>query len=376
MEKRTIHVLFDNTPYTLTWLRSLVWARTHFLDHNVIIDWNGVQPCYGGLNTRHILQDKEYYKRIFSNQYDIVFLAYKHTRGLCNLHREEREELLSTLRRNSNVLVWLDTADSTGTCMFDVLPYVDYYLKKQLLVDLSQYKHPVWGERIWCEYYHKLLAIADNDINRREQVLLTDEYLCKLGLSWNVGIGDLFTRGFAKKLFRKSYAPLQYSPPSFNRDYDIQYRGTTSESSALIQRNLIIDHLDKRQGIKIPGYRDKVPLRQYMKEARSARCILSPFGWGEICTRDFEAFVYGAAMIKPDMEHLITYPHFYKKDYTYVSINWDFSNFDRIIDDIISHENDQFYYDIACNGQKVYKDFMSEFGKEQFVCHVLNEIGL
>lgn len=31
------------------------------------------------------------------------------------------------------MLVWLDTADSTGTCMFDVMPYVDLYFKKQLL---------------------------------------------------------------------------------------------------------------------------------------------------------------------------------------------------------------------------------------------------
>ena len=33
--------------------------------------------------------------------------------------------------------------------------------------------------------------------------------------------------------------------------------------------------------------------------------MLSPFGWGEICYRDFEAALNGMLLIKPDMNTLI-----------------------------------------------------------------------
>ena len=31
---------------------------------------------------------------------------------------------------------------------------------------------------------------------------------------------------------------------------------------------------------------------------------MSPFGFGEICYRDFEAMLNGACLIKPDVSHL------------------------------------------------------------------------
>ena len=42
----------------------------------------------------------------------------------------------------------------------------------------------------------------------------------------------------------------------------------------------------------------------------SAKFGLSPFGWGEIGARDFEIFINGSLLIKPDMSHLETYGTF------------------------------------------------------------------
>lgn len=52
------------------------------------------------------------------------------------------------------MLVWLDTADSTGTCMFDVMPYVDLYFKKQLLKNTEDYCRDVYGTRTFCVWNH------------------------------------------------------------------------------------------------------------------------------------------------------------------------------------------------------------------------------
>ena len=49
--------------------------------------------------------------------------------------------------------------------------------------------------------------------------------------------------------------------------------------------------------------------------------VLSPFGYGEICFRDFEAVLSGALLLKPDCGHLETWPDIYGEG-TYVPLDW------------------------------------------------------
>ena len=43
---------------------------------------------------------------------------------------------------------------------------------------------------------------------------------------------------------------------------------------------------------------------------------MSPFGLGEITLKDFEVFS-GSLLMKPNMDHMLTWPNFYTKD-TYI----------------------------------------------------------
>jgi spore maturation protein CgeB len=54
--------------------------------------------------------------------------------------------------------------------------------------------------------------------------------------------------------------------------------------------------------------------------------VLSPFGWGEVCIRDYEAVACGAMLIKPDMSHVHTNPDIFRANETYVPVKWDFSD--------------------------------------------------
>jgi hypothetical protein len=65
------------------------------------------------------------------------------------------------------------------------------------------------------------------------------------------------------------------------------------------------------------------PPRQYRHEIRNAKITLSPFGWGEVCFRDFEAVLNGSLLLKPNMDHLSTWPDIYRPDETYVPVAWD-----------------------------------------------------
>ena len=88
-----------------------------------------------------------------------------HDSELFNQPNEVLVDILKMARTQSNWFVWLDTADSTGTCHFEVLPYVDRYLKKQLLVDMEMYKKPIWGGRIHCQYYHEKYNLDDKNVS-------------------------------------------------------------------------------------------------------------------------------------------------------------------------------------------------------------------
>ena len=101
---------------------------------------------------------------------------------------------------------------------------------------------------------------------------------------------------------------------------------------------------------------------------------LSPFGFGEICYRDFEIFLAGAALAKPSMEHLSTYPDFFKVDTTYISFAWDFSDLDQRIDTFLSRPEKLLA--IASKGQELLLDFRSREGQEAFCSRLVDMLEL
>lgn len=86
--------------------------------------------------------------------------------------------------------------------------------------------------------------------------------------------------------------------------------------------------------------------------------ILSPFGWGELCLRDFEAVRAGSVLLKPDMGHLLTWPDIFIPFETYVPFSWDV---DDLLDKVDAYlGNDQARKQIAYNAWDVYRDQMNQ----------------
>jgi hypothetical protein len=65
--------------------------------------------------------------------------------------------------------------------------------------------------------------------------------------------------------------------------------------------------------------------------------VLSPFGWGEVCFRDFEAIISGALLLKPDMSHLRTWPDVYVPNETYIPLAWDGQDLRDKVDYYLTH---------------------------------------
>lgn len=366
---RIITVFYDGSTYTLRWLKGVFSAQRQLFEHGFRIE----------LSSRRVLFErkfkKEHFKQaILNNEFDIVFLAFHHSSEFMRSFEDgELDRLLSFLRKKSNFLVWLDTADSTGTCAFEVLPYVDKYLKKQLLCDVENYCKPIWGGRIFCEYYHNITGIEDDEISNKHYSTLSIKDASKLGVSWNVGLGDLFSSNKLTHLILEARPSIDFIQPSVERLYDVYYRGSTKSPIAGYQRAKCCELMNSYgQDLRCPDPTEAVPKRQYKFEMASTRSVLSPFGWGEICTRDFECFVNGAALIKPDMGHLVTYPDCYLSGETYISLDWDFSNFDDVAHRVV--ENPDELLGIAEAGQQLYQYHLSNDGKEDFIAHLLSEL--
>jgi hypothetical protein len=93
----------------------------------------------------------------------------------------------------------------------------------------------------------------------------------------------------------------------------------TGRPSIAYQRKLILDRIGNDPRFLLGG----VSQKRYNEELPQSKIVLSPFGWGELCLRDFEAVRAGALLMKPDMGHLETWPDVFRPGETYVPFSWD-----------------------------------------------------
>ena len=370
---REITIFYDNSSYAYKWLKPIMCAKKELfklgysVKYSSLLDYLPLQKLFNRKNL-----EKRNIRRACKGQRDIVLLAFHHsTSWLGTCPSEVRTKTVEKIKKHCKMLVWLDTADSTGTCLFDVMPFVDLYFKKQLLKDINYYTKEIWGSRVYCEFYHNKLGIEDPQVSDRKYPILESQYASKLRLSWNVGIGDLFA--FTWDLYLHPFSmhkPRFISPDSANKTLDLQYRGSSFSPIAGYQRQYCKDFVSRINYISHSDPYQRVPHDEYVREGEIAKAIISPFGWGEVCGRDFEAMVYGATMIKMSMEHSVTFPDAYQPYITYVPVKWDFSDLDEILRKVPSEE----YRQIARSAQKFYLHCFTDDFRKEFAEHIVSEL--
>jgi hypothetical protein len=256
-------------------------------------------------------------------------------------HREPRDlsagdiEMMTRLRDKYETIVFLNGQPEAGTNRLDLLPYVDRLFYKSVFSDPLNYTRNLYGKNLFADYYHRKYKIDDPGGGYRYTPALKDGDLKRVELSWNIGLGGyprwhrrqrlgtvLARAGFpgAGRLFRTRSVP---PPPDFSGDrrtIAVHARiDPVSCPSIAWQRHLYLD-LIKDNPLFVTGL---VSQRYYYKELFDSKIVLSPFGWGEVCFRDFEAIISGALLLKPDMSHLKTWPDVYIPYETYIPLNWD-----------------------------------------------------
>jgi hypothetical protein len=226
-----------------------------------------------------------------------------------------------------------DTFDPTNTPHLAVLPVVDAYLRKVLFRDPLAYTREYRGGYIVTDRLGDELGY---DIGRHELGSITRvEQLGKLRLAWSFGASPQYRR-----VLRVGWL---LSKPFARREIDVSCRlGAPVEDlrlagDELVQMNwykrhrlealrAIVQAGDMAAGGLVCSAADRCSRRTYLLELYRTKFVVSPFGYGELCYRDYEAVCCGAMLLKPDVSHLRTRPDIFVAGETYVPVRWDFAD--------------------------------------------------
>lgn len=276
-------------------------------------------------------------------------------------HREDWDENESKIYEDfrkiknfSKKLIYFDTTDSTGMIQDEILDYVDEYWKFQILKNKLDYKKKLYGGRIFTDFYYSKYKILDRKEIFSKSIDIKN--LEKIKLAWNFGFADYSFKNkylfylrkyflneklyfFKKKIIQKKQN-LFFT--SFNYDYSRQTVSFQRRKIKYLLNNLFLGKLNE--------YR-------YHKLLEISKVVISPFGWGELAYRDFEAFYNGCLLLKPNIDHMMTWPNFFKKNETYIDFSWDLSDLRDKIELIKLHKNN--FREVAINGYNNYNKFTS-----------------
>ena len=269
-------------------------------------------------------------------------------------------------------VLWFHTGDSAGTLgahIKKILPYVKGVYKSQTYKDKSLYQRNLYGNRLYTDYYHRQHGVVDSEPADFDPVL-TNEELKKINVSWNIGYARCFD-------FRGTYVSAAYKRfPSLKMLLQVKPRikKVTTERPLGVYARMGLNFprktigYQRRQFAALVGPQERVSRRIYYKEMKESKIVVSPFGWGEINTRDFESFIYGNLLIKPSMDHLDTFPNFFIPNETFLPYRWDHSDMGEVLSEAENHY--EFFRSIAIEAQRRYVDeTVSLDGREKFVAH-------
>jgi hypothetical protein len=267
---------------------------------------------------------------------------------------------IGALRASNARIFWFDITDSSGWDHARALPHVDVWLKNQVLRDRSRYLEPIYGAgRLYADFAHRQHGVNDESPLWSEPVADATQ-IDKIHVGWNSGLADYSLYGpFRMALYSRLPLPRLLTFPSVpynagaERPVAVASRFGNSYPRASVrwQRQQVAKLTERYTEAR------KLDRRRYLRELAHAKVSVSPFGLGEITLKDFETFLAGALLFKPDMSHLETWPDFFRPGETCVTHTWDFSDFSAQLE--ASLQDDKQRQAIAARGQDLYRRHLS-----------------
>ncbi len=231
------------------------------------------------------------------------------------------KRLLQSLRAAApgGVLAFLDSfAPSDVRLAATVNDHIDYYLKKTLIKDRSKYGQETYGDTLLSDFYGRRYGIALPNVVWPAP----PDFLSKLRLFPNFFTAPALIHEFEREL----------SAPLSGRTIDLHARlaeGNVAGPYSAMRKDAVAKVAALTGVTRTSGA--TVDREAFMAEMRNSKLCFSPFGFGEICWRDFEAIAAGAVFIKQSMDHLESAPDLYVANETYAPVRWDMTDLGEVV---------------------------------------------
>lgn len=238
-------------------------------------------------------------------------------------------------------------------------PYIDTYIKKQVYRDFGQFSRPTIGDTNLNDYYARRFQINDEPM----QYSPPTDFESKLSLGSNFGLSPQMVDYF-----------LDSPPAQEKRDIDLHARiavnGVAWYKAMRQEAKDAVEQLQKTRSELSVAAQGRVRRYKFFAEMQRSKLCFSPFGYGEVCWRDYEAFATGALLLKPDMEHISVTPEVFAPGKTYVSLRWDLEDFEDKVDYYLKHEDER---RAICNEAfRVNRDFLLSDEIPQRITAIVN----
>lgn len=238
-------------------------------------------------------------------------------------------------RPNRPRLVFLDYYAPTCSPHFGVLPWVDCYLKRQVLRDRSLYQRDYRGGYIFTDFLVERFGYELDGwfFGSKPDPACVD----RIVPAWNLGVVPRYRHML--NVSRRVGLPWRARPFAVNQRIGMSIRSGKREWYQEYRQHCL-DLLAAWPGRRRVTGTTRIGYRRYLAELALSRIAVSPFGWGELCFRDYEAVCLGALLVKPSMSHLETSPDIFIENETYVPVRWDLSDLTEVCEHYLSHPDE------------------------------------
>ena len=300
------------------------------------------------LTFEHALSNEELIQKGTLRDYDAVLLLVA--------WRDSVDEVCRTLEKirkgQRGKLAFIDYTDQSCSPHWAALPLVDHFIKPHLLSPIDNYGNTYEGGYIFTDFLKRQMNYELEDWYFHSP--LDFKYADRIQLGWNMASLERYRR--ISSLGNRFTLAFRFRPVDINLRFTVgNYQNKSAWYTKYRQATKDIVKTLKRR--RFSG-EERLPFKRYLLDLSLSKIVVSPFGWGEVCYRDYEAVACGSLLIKPSMEHLITEPNIFIPNKTYVPVRWDLSDLKEKCDYYLNHPAQA--QQIIANASRAFQSFFHE----------------